>query len=119
MGDCNNTHNTGDANGEIVGQVKDEFDEPYSVARYETTSGPWHNILDVPGTETWPGQAVCVTTEDYSPSGSAVAIQGSNEDLAQTENATDAKKKKKRQNGGKSDKKKDGNGPSKTKKQEG
>lgn len=113
MGDYIN-NNTEDANEEMVGQAGDGFDQTYSVARYETTSGPWHNILDVPGTETWPGQAVYATGEDHSPTGSAVAMQGSNEDLPQTGNGDKTEqKKRKKKNATKSDKKKDSNGTSK------
>lgn len=56
-------------------------DQPYSVARYETTSGPWHNILDVPGTESWQGDPVYAV--ENSPNGSAAAIHGSDENVAQ------------------------------------
>lgn len=93
-------------NGVTNGQTEEDIDQPYSVARYETTSGPWHNILDVPGTETWPGQPV-YTAED-SPNGSAVAIYGSDENLPRTEDGDKkAKHKKTDKKGGKSDHKKD------------
>ncbi|RKU40053.1 hypothetical protein DL546_002049 [Coniochaeta pulveracea] len=116
-----NGNNIKGATEEMAGQMDVDFGQPYSVLRYERTSGPWHNILDAPGTDTWPGQTVYATGEDHSPNGSAIAIQGSNEDLHQNENGdkTVQKKKKKKKDATKDDEKKDDNGPSRKDKKDG
>jgi hypothetical protein len=100
-------------NNGVSGQTEEDTDQPYSVARYEeSTSGPWNNILDVPSTETWPGQPVYTTGD--SPNGSYVALNGSDENLPRTEDGDKkAKHKKTDRKGGKSDHKKDGKGASK------